>query len=954
MSINPKTLLIECNLSTSSLGDKNTFTTEVPAGIKLETGDTISVVDVAVNSKGIGGSMIQIPLNQQESVMATNKISFNVGKYLCTGSRFCCPMPHNAYAIDSINAPRPPSGGVYIPNPNYGYAQPAANINSGSYQAQGNLPYINADFVGSSAWREFKGSHHYDREIYTKVGADSTNRTLNIKLHSILAPKEIDGKHSTSIIPCNITPSKTYDFESDKCNIEIPFGYESAENIARLITDQFHSGQIINPRVVTPLVSDKTNVYTNARPNPAVTNAFVKIKTANAIDSRVVSGDPSSPTAGDFFLGQYANSLYDNLYFRQPNRWIYGERLNHLASFDPRSPDHLGPVIESPIINLCLKFGETQKSLLTITNLYAQDLQLATSLTDGDNLNMKLWKDFTDNNEIYNGTSDDYETDPDNWICFCDIGRYNDEKSYVQGDGTSTEPTPPPNPDITYFEGVSVALQPIWLDVPQGGEDQIEGLVAKYRVGYHSRFIESMYDNKKLSDTQRIAEGYKFVEELIIDGKKINVKDQLKKTNMMFAIVSRPVGTPTPDDFFYCFFSAGVCELKIDGVYQPTTSVFGADLNKYKLQYFGFDPTFFRNTAALAINTSESDNGDGGDDAGGSQAWMRYCNYIQLGSPNSAIEWDDELERFGFSNFHFPYFVVGNAGGATSISLMRTYEPLDDAKNSLPDYPQIPYPTLVYDFGEGGVGKANITTPLFWGYSGSTILSLDGLAINDTDFTNFIPIHSKNFKNTPLSRLGFTYDGIFPIGAPDVIYNKATAGNFLRFPYETPRPITTNPRIITTYDYALGANYVKRGSADLKSAYDLNINNNIPSSTNVTSVLIAAKNLPVKLVNPYWLIQSNILPSSNYLNFYGTKSNILAVVNRAFTSNDYAYAMGATTELVVETPMVITEIKTAVFNNDFTIPKLDSGCVVLYKITKNYLEENQLLEMLEEKASKAK
>ena len=51
--------------------------------------------------------------------------------------------------------------------------------------------------------------------------------------------------------------------------------------------------------------------------------------------------------------------------------------------------------------------------------------------------------------------------------------------------------------------------------------------------------------------------------------------------------------------------------------------------------------------------------------------------------------------------------------------------------------------------------------------------------------------------------------------------------------------------------------------------------------------------------------------------------------------------MGATTSKIVENPIVITEITTNIFNNDFSQPLLDDGCVVVYKITKNYQIENR-------------
>ena len=121
--------------------------------------------------------------------------------------------------------------------------------------------------------------------------------------------------------------------------------------------------------------------------------------------------------------------------------------------------------------------------------------------------------------------------------------------------------------------------------------------------------------------------------------------------------------------------------------------------------------------------------------------------------------------------------------------------------------------------------------------------------------------------------------------------------------------------MITTYNYAFGVNYLApaassaaAGTILYKPSYDLNISQNQNSSTNAESCLI------------------------------------VATVNRAYTSNDYAYGMGGSTTKTVENPFVITEITTTIFNNDFTLPKLDNNTVVIYKLTKTYTQENRELQ----------
>ena len=85
--INSQEILIECNMKNSSTSNNiNTFTTTIGGGIQLEPGDKIEIASVAVNSKGIGGNMIDIPATQIDTNIASNKITLEIGKYITTGS----------------------------------------------------------------------------------------------------------------------------------------------------------------------------------------------------------------------------------------------------------------------------------------------------------------------------------------------------------------------------------------------------------------------------------------------------------------------------------------------------------------------------------------------------------------------------------------------------------------------------------------------------------------------------------------------------------------------------------------------------------------------------------------------------------------------------------------------------------------------------------------------------
>ena len=136
--INSKDIFVECNLKTSQRNKDNSFTTTIAGGVILEQGDTITITDVAVNSKGIGGGMIQIPTENSSSNIATNKIVLQVGKYITNGTRFCLPMPFDSYTID-VNVSGNTPATTNEANPNYGYASLVTGLATDDFVAQGNL-----------------------------------------------------------------------------------------------------------------------------------------------------------------------------------------------------------------------------------------------------------------------------------------------------------------------------------------------------------------------------------------------------------------------------------------------------------------------------------------------------------------------------------------------------------------------------------------------------------------------------------------------------------------------------------------------------------------------------------------------------------------------------------------------------------------------------------------------
>ena len=975
--INSKEIFVECNLRNSQQTDSNSFTTTIGGGIILEAGDTIEIDNVAINDKGIGGNMIEIPKENSVSNLATNKVSLEVGKYITTGSRFCMPMPFKDYKIITANT-----------NSNYGYAKEMVLGTAPSYanyKPQGELPFyaVQTGELMVASFKNFKGSHHYQKDPYTFIkGGGQTeadaNCELGIKLHSIVAPiTKITktGKNPNNrqtLLPYEMTNNDgityLYDFEKDMCNIEVNKGYETAENIARHITDQFHEGIINSDTNATKIkIVEGNDLYVNGKDNTSITNAFTKIKCANGIDNRVGTGASATPsdTLGNPIGYGNKNSIYETLYYKKPYRHIFGERLNFLSAdtlngegrYYKIKPAKADPDEDKKVWALIRLIGSgNERGDVVITNLYSQNLFYDGTYAGtgtGAFCNLKLWIDFCRNTEEYmlnKNITNEFQKDTENWAVWIDYGRYNDEDSESLKYATSAPASGGGDADAR-------ALNPSFQVNNNVGLGTVS-VVEPYKAGYYSRFVADIYDNKVLT-TDMKTQGYYFVETLYPTdgGTAINVREFCVENNICLCVLGNvnDATLQTGAKHLLGFFTNAYS----DAVYDKTSIVVlknpdnphmlfkdtaKADFSLFNGGYWGYDPSFCRNTTAMAINTQASPCKAHTPNTNiiNLNFPQQYINFIQTGSPNANCVFDEDLQHFTLANLHFPY---KDGNGLSFIKLMVSADIITASIDAVIGKWLIPFPDKIADTG---TEAQPITSAMWWGYGGSTLLNIKGYTNADLGFNEPIDIDENNYKYTFFHRIGFDYTDLFGgLGSPSALYNPATK-DFQKFPYQQARPITTNAKIITTYSEALGINYVNSKATNIlnqKQNYDMNVSCNAPQETNCESAEIMATRVPTRLNNPYWLVQSNIIPSSNYINTNGKLKNVLSVVNRAYTSNDFAYGMSVATQKKVENPQTLTEITTSIFNNDFSIPKLDKDTIVIYKITKNYQTENRILEM---------
>ena len=125
-----------------------------------------------------------------------------------------------------------------------------------------------------------------------------------------------------------------------------------------------------------------------------------------------------------------------------------------------------------------------------------------------------------------------------------------------------------------------------------------------------------------------------------------------------------------------------------------------------------------------------------------------------------------------------------------------------------------------------------------------------------------------------------------------------------------------------------------------------------PAITNTAvSSQINAQRLPRKMINPYFLIRSNIIGDTNYQGGAdgGQVLPIVYIVNKENGFGDFYFQSSSQLEFTITEPRMLTEISTSIHNPDMTLASVDNTSAIIYKITKqvatNLNVAQQILQM---------
>lgn len=136
------------------------------------------------------------------------------------------------------------------------------------------------------------------------------------------------------------------------------------------------------------------------------------------------------------------------------------------------------------------------------------------------------------------------------------------------------------------------------------------------------------------------------------------------------------------------------------------------------------------------------------------------------------------------------------------------------------------------------------------------------------------------------------------------------------------------------------------GSADRVSSYSL-----YPVIVEkTTSINIRSSRLPRRMIRPYYCIRSDLILSTPNTYIGGKDGNavlpIISLVNKENGFGDYFFSMGNGTQFTITKDNSVCEITTSITNPDQSLANVDDGCCIVYKIERQRVLDNSIIQEL--------
>jgi hypothetical protein len=880
------TRLVYVNKGSAKIKNEETgdFVNAVDNGIEIETGDTISIEGIAVESRGVGANIIEIPSRELNYPYLTNKMEMNMWYYIHHNYEYTCILPTTVQVYSGATDPT---------NPTYGYAS------GNNYNVERVFPTISEE--GMFSLNQYQNSFFAGMRFYVGAWGQSKENITNPISYS-----------SSGLADNTINPS-TMDFHFIECNRQINcnLGYDSPANIASQLTANFHRGRFA-PNVGLLWDRGDNNNQSGYFPQQFQTNRFINpninqygmiaggvgdkdecVATISAIPYTFNSGQTGTIYEGKFF--SYFSGLFGVL---NPFYYYYGSRLLNGNNNNKINMDIAVPINKQGDIYLINTLSyiqlptapfpfvsSPQRGELFITNLNwtEQNLLWLRSLIHSQ----KNWKfgKRTNTEELNSQASKSqfYYNIP--------IGRYTD--NIVSGK--------PYNDKIA-------------LPQPYNSSTAVKPDYVRTYAFYEKAFYEESGYILKGDPSYPAQEGYE-----VGDGGLLN---DLSPKGWSQSLDINVFAVKVPYDLEGNYNWAIAIPL-IARTYEQKFVVGN---------YAMVDFTMSRPEATIVqIITSEKYQLNPPTT---NIAYNTIQKTISIGSPDMTCEFDDQRGRFAFKNMYW-FNRIGNTRQAGKDA--------DNPLNPDPEQEVITSNEVADNFFITLASKSVYYTK--YALSGVGLVDISVLDEEENryliDRYNNEDIEAK-FTGSLLERLGFTYEGLINMnGRAETIFQEQYYNTLEKTAYATffPYPLTCNPEIDTTFNQYISVNPQSAPQFNLNTQLDLEKIN-----VSASSAYIYATNLPRKLASPYWIIASDIIDGVKFVKD-GIPVNCLAVCNRSYISGDFAFSFATDYTFKADIPFTISSIKTKVLTQDLLPADIDNGTSIIYKIQKAYqslqVEEQQ-------------
>jgi len=963
------TTILECAKNESIDSTVNTWTNLIRGGKVVEEGDLISVEGISINSVGIGGSIIEIPITISNNNIGTlyNSVdnpasidpnqkysssaqSIVAGFYMVHNCEDTCMMPFSnfhqtpAQGISSCMIVETKSLNGIDPNPLYGYLDKDIRP-----KAEFNLVYTYPEM----------------QQEYGRVG-------LNAKFYAI-APYQLNDNfgHVPELIGMS-NPSDWYPLNpagdpiligwqilSCELRFDVSKGYDSPQNIGVSINNQIQT---------TGLNSDQIQTGFAYFPNNEV----------NTVENQLLAskGSIASIPVNGNYVDANGSYYYQCPFFLYPEFVCAGynllSQISLKTTLEGRFVGSAGLSSQGELLNMNdlpdngVHLDITQGDIMVSNLLFTPDnlerlrkyLWSQGGFKGGIKVDPNIGIDINSNKINF----EYFNENPEIFYRYIDLGRLNDN---IVG-FAATVPLQVLSP-LTFDDGANVGFV--------AGIDSFESQL-KMHVSYTKERYESAITPPPMVGGQpNMTLTYQkldYFEDIVGDIIDVQKMCQLYNINVVCIKCNNATNQHPRPVIGFILDRIDPAIIQIDPV-------------KYS-NYVLYDPAFSR-LSNLSIKPIGWKLLIDVDTPPAIPVLADYETILQIGCPNPTFEFDDSASKFKFSNLHWANY-IGSGDSRTGVSgafeevvsLNRSSKRFGQAASqmgvvassrvSIPADYQDAFQTFVY--ADSGIGflyyGMKISGADKWEYIENVYyynITTNALSEN---YINRTIKAEKYFQGSILNRIGWKYSDLFPEygKARNLFYvdsynqvprmwrynpipNTASVLAYLDNFNQGVKPFTTQPFISSNFSLALSINDFG------EPMYDAHTQRNggfgvapvpvpVPNPDNIISIpineinftansaFLTASNLPRKLEFPYWLIYSDIIDNVSFLGKDGQPANIVAVANRAYTSGDFAFNFQTGYNFLCTKTFVLSQITTAVLNPDYSPAYIDDGTIILYKI----------------------